>query len=289
MKTSRSIYILSTLVIIFAFAQSAAGLFITGGTGPFEFTTLRGETVQMNGRGLYALDTYFKAPLFRGTDALTLFVCVPLLIIGLVICRRGTLRGKLFLPGVLSFFLYNSTSIVMGAAYNDLFLLYIAYFSASFFAFIFALKSVDLNTLSGSISPKVPRKGIAILMFLSGAALLFAWLGDILTPFITGSLPKIASYTTEITYALDLGIITPVCLLAGIQTLRREPAGYLLSPIMMILLIIVGVLMIFQTVFQLSAGVALTPGEIIGKSASFSLLALFALWMTIRYFRAVKE
>lgn len=288
MKNRSSITILSILVGVFAIIQAAAGLFVTGGRDPFEFTSLRGETVLMNGRGIYALDTFFKASLFQGTDAMTLFVGVPLLIIALIYFRKGTLRSQILLTGVLSYFLYNSTSVVMGAAYNNLLLVYIAFFSLSLFAFIVSINSIDLEKLTCSISDGFPRKGTGILLIFTSVALLAAWLGDILTPLITGSLPKIASYTTEITYALDLGIITPVCLLAGIQTLRRKPAGYLLSPIMMILLIIVGVLMIFQTVFQLSAGVALTPGEIIGKSASFTLLAFFALWMTIRYFRAIK-
>lgn len=265
------------------------GLFMTGGTVPFEFTTLRGETVLMNGTGLYALDTFFKTPILRGTDALTLFVCVPLLVIALVIYRRGTLRGKLFLTGILSFFLYNSVSVVTGVAYNDLFLLYIVYFSASLFAFILSMQSIDLKALSASASPKLPRKGIAILLFVAAAALLFAWLGDILTPLITGSLPKIASYTTEVTYAVDLGIIAPVCIIAGTMLLRRNDAGYLLAPILLIMLAIVGLMVSLQTFFQLSAGIALTPGELIGKAGSFMILAAISTWFIVRFFKNVEE
>ena len=243
----------------------------------------------MSGQGLYALDTFFKAPIFRGTDALTLFVCVPLLVIALILYRGGTMRGKLFLTGILSFFLYNSISIAMGVTYNNFFLLYIFYFSVSLFAFFLATQSIDLNTLSASISPGLPRKGIAILLFVAAAALLFAWLGDILTPLFTGSLPKVTSYTTDVTYAVDLGVIAPVCIIAGIQLLRREAAGYLLASILLIMLAVVGLMVSLQTFFQLSAGIALTPGELIGKAGSFMLLAVIAIWFVVRFFKSVEE
>jgi hypothetical protein len=289
MKISKAVIILSILVGIFAIAQSAAGLFISGGPGPFEFTTLRGETVLMSGQGLYALDTFFKAPIFRGTDALTLFVCVPLLIIALILYRGGTMRGKLFLTSILSFFLYNSISVAMGVTYNNFFLLYIFYFSVSLFAFFLAAQSIDLKALASSVSPGFPRKGIAILLFVAAAALLFAWLGDILTPLFTGSLPKVTSYTTDVTYAVDLGVIAPVCIIAGIQLLRRKDAGYLLSSILLMMLAVVGLMVSLQTFFQLSAGITLTPGELIGKAGSFILLAVIATLFIVRFFKSVEE
>jgi hypothetical protein len=57
-----------------------------------------------------------KAPIFRGTDAVTLFVSVPLLALSFLLYRRGSLRGALLLVGVLGFFLYYSASL----AFSDL-------------------------------------------------------------------------------------------------------------------------------------------------------------------------
>ena len=175
-------------------------------------------------------------------------------------------------------------------AYNNLFLLYVAYFSASLFAFILAFNAIDRQDLAARLSAgRLPRRGIAALMFVSGAALLFAWLGDILTALFAGTVPDIASYTTEVSYVFDLGIITPLLALTGILILRRAQIAYLLSALMLILLAIVGPMVASQSVFQLLAGISLTPAQFIGKAGSFMVLALFAIWLTARLFQDVKE
>jgi hypothetical protein len=289
MKNKTSVTLLSILTGLLAAFQSGFGLFSTGGSGPFPFTTLHGETVQMNGQGIYFYDTYFKAPIFRGTDAVTLFVGIPLLVIGLMLYRRGSLRGGLLLAGILAYFLYNSASVALGAAYNNLFLVYIATFSASLFAFLHAYSAVDTGDLSARTAPGVPRRGMAILMFVSALALLAAWLGDILTPLFQGGVPGIDSYTTEVTYAFDLGIIVPVSVLTGVLLLRRDPRGTLPAAIMLVVLAVVGLMVTSQTVFQMQAGITLTPGQFIGKAGSFMVLAAVAVGLLVRLFRGIKE
>ncbi len=289
MKISKPLFILSILTGILALIQSGVGLFYQGGSGPFPFTTLHGETVQMNGQGIYHFDTFFKAPIFRGTDAVTLFLCVPLLAIAIWAYSRGTLRGKLFLTGILSYFAYNSASVTLGVAYNNLFLEYIAYFSASLFAFGLAVISIDLTDLAARVSPRVPKRGIAILLFVAGGAVLFAWLTDLIGWLQPGVIPGVTSYTTEITHAIDLAIIAPLCFLTGIQILRRASFSYLTASILLILLIMIGVVVSIQSVFQLSAGIDLPIGLIVGKTATFVILALFALGLVIRLFRCIND
>jgi hypothetical protein len=289
MKASKFVVVLSILTGLLALIQSGAGLFWQDDGSPFPFTTLHGQTVQMYGQGIYRYDTYFKAPILRGTDFLTLCICIPLLVIAILLYRRGSLRGGLLLNGVLAFFLYNSASIALGAAYNNLFLVYIAYFSAGLFAFILAFRSIDVQVLSSHITSGLPHRGTAALMYLSGVALLFAWLGDILGPLMQGGVPAIASYTTEVTYVFDLGVIVPVAFLSGLLILRRAPLSYLLAAIMLIMLAIVGLMVTTQTIFQLLAGISLTTGEFIGKSGSFMLLALIAIGLIFRFFRNVSE
>lgn len=289
MKKQPALSWLIPLTGILALIVAGVGLFWQNGGGPFPFITLHGETVQMSGQGIYAYDTYFKAPIFRGTDAVTLFVGIPLLLAAALLYRRGSLRGGILLAGVLSYFLYNSASMALGVAYNNLFLVYTAYFSASLFAFGLACRSIDLQVLSSHVSAGLPRRGIAVLMFVSGLALMAAWLIDIVAALVQGRVPAIASYTTEVTYAIDLGIITPLTVLAGIQILRRAPVSYLLAPIMLILLAIIGLVVAAQTVSQSLAGITLSVGEFIGKAGSFMTLAGFAAWLLVRFFRSLSE
>lgn len=292
MKTSRALIIVTILAGLLAVIQAGAGLFFQDGGAPFPFTTLRGESVQMNGQGLYRYDTAFRAPIFRGTDAVTLFGAVPLLAAALFVYRKGSLAGQVFLPGVLSYFLYNSASVALGVAYNNLFLVYIAYFSASLFAFALACIEIDYRALSERVSGGqnargLPARGMAALMFLSGAALLYCWLPELVHWMRPGAIPGIASYTTEVTHVLDLGVIAPAAVLAGVLALRRSPAGYLMSAIILVLLAIIAVVLLGQTIFQISAGFILPPGVYIGKNGSFMLLSLFAVWLIARFYRGL--
>ncbi len=223
MKISRFAVILSLLTGILALIQSGVGLFWQDGGSPFSFTTLHGQTVQMYGQGLYHYDTFFKAPILRGTDAVTLFICIPLLVIAVWWYARGSLRGGLLLAGVLAYFLYNSASLALGVAYNNLFLVYVSSFSTSLFALVLTLRSIDAQALAGRLNGGFPRRGIAALLFVAGLAVLVAWLSDILAALFSGGVPAIASYTSDVTYVIDLGLITPLCFLSGIQILRRAP------------------------------------------------------------------
>lgn len=284
MKPTKTLIFLAILTALFAVIQSGAGLFWQAEGSPFDFTTLHGEVVKIYGQGIYRYDTYFKAPINRGTDAVTLFLAVPLMTAGLLLYSRGSLRGLLLMTGVLSYLLYNAASVVLGTAYNNLFLAYTVYFSASLFAFIMAFQSVNRGELVSRLSTGVPRKGIAALLFLSAAGLLAAWLPDIIGAALQGTAPAIASYTTEVTYAIDLGIIVPASILAGTLILRRAPLGYLLSSTLLILLVIIGVVVTSQSVFQSLADIDLPIQVFVAKAASFMILALIAVGLLVPMF-----
>lgn len=277
MKRNPALNYLIPLLILAAFIATGVGLFWQGGEGPFSFTSLHGKTVQMYGRGIYQFDTHFRAPLFRGTDAVTLFFAIPLLIFAFDLYRKGSLRGTIFQVGVLAYFLYNSASMALGVAYNPLFLVYIIYFSASFFSFILAFFSIDFEKLPNHIASGYPRLGVAIFLFFAGLSV-FVWLSEILVPLFQGVYPAgLDSYTTEITYVIDLGIIPPVCYLAGFLVLRNSPYGYLLAALMIILNAFVGLVVISQTVFQYLDGIVLTTGQYIGFVGVFAVMGSIAI------------
>jgi hypothetical protein len=278
------------LIIVLTFVTAGVGLFYRAGSGPFPFTTVHGETVRMAGQGIYFHDTLFTASLSWGTDLVTLFICVPLLALFAWLYHRGSLRGGILLTGVLAYFLYYGASLGLGTAYNRLFLVYIGLFSASLYAVILAFTAFDLNSLAERISLRAPRRGMAIFMIVVGLALALIWLSDAVTAAIANRPPAgLGPYTTVVTYTLDVGIIAVACILAAIQLLRRAPLGYLLAAILNIMLVLVAAMVIGQTVMQLRAGVPLTAGEIIGKSASFVVMGGVALWLTIELLRNVSD
>ena len=78
MKTSKAVVWLSVLIAVLALVAASIGLFWRDEGSPFSFTTLRGQTVWMYGRGLYRHDTLFIGAGNKGQDTVTLALGLPL-------------------------------------------------------------------------------------------------------------------------------------------------------------------------------------------------------------------
>ena len=289
MKISNTLTILSLLVALSAAVYAGIGLFSSGGEGSFEFTTLHGETVEMYGQGIYRNDAAFRAPIFRGTDAVTLFICVPVLLLALAWYRRGSLRGGLLLTSMLAYFLYNSASLGFGAAYNNILLLYIASFSLSLFALVIAIQNIDLQTLATRTSARLPRRWIAVFLFLAGMSVM-VWLIEIIGALASNGVPaNLGPYSTESTYLLDLGIILPAAYLAGILVLRRSPWGTLLASILITVNITIGLVVASQSIMQALDGIILKPAEYAAYVAPFVTLSLIAMGLIVSIQRNISD
>ena len=180
---------------------------------------------------------------------------------------------------------------MFSAAFNSLFLVYTALFSASFFAFVYAITGVSPHFLADHLSSTVPRRGTAVFLFVTGLGVLFIWLSEIIGPLLQGQVPAeaLGPYTTMVTHALDMAIIAPATMLTGVYLLRREPIGYLLAVPLLILCTLIGVVVIAQTVFQTIAGMTLPIGAYIGLVGSWVVLGAFAIWLTVAFFRSLSE
>ena len=143
---SKVLYYLVFMVAALSVVAAATGVFYTTGGAPFEVVNQYGETIIIYGDGIYAHDSYFKAPIFRGTDLVVLMVGVPLLLMATILdIRKRSLKTSLLLTSLLSLFLYYAISIAFGVTYNSLLLIYIALFSASLFGLILAMIRIDYN------------------------------------------------------------------------------------------------------------------------------------------------
>lgn len=286
MKTSKSVVWLSWLIAGLALLAASIGLFWRDGGSSFPFTTLRGETVQMYGQGLYRYESVSMAAQVRAGDLVTLVLGIPLLVASTLFYQHGSLRGALLLTGTLGYFLYTYASMSMLAAYNSLFLVYVVVFSTSLFAFVLAFRSIDLESLPEHFSLRLPHRGIAAFLFVVGLFLLVAWLGLIGGPLIQGAAPAVLeSYTTLVIQALDLGVIVPVAFLAGTLLLRRTPMGYLLASVILMKLLTMGTAVSAMVVGQLLAGIPLSIAEIV----AFPLLTLVGIGVTVVLLRNISD
>jgi hypothetical protein len=227
-------------IFVLVLISTLAGLWPAEGQ-PYPLTNFRSEQVTINARGLYYWDTVSSVAQMQANDLVTLVVGLPLLAVSFWLAWRGSLRGRRLLTGTLGFSLYTYMSMCFGTAYNVLFLVYVALFSLSLYAFILSMMSFDLNTLPAHFSAKLPRGWMAGLLFFAAAFLALAWLGRIAATFTPGAVPALENVTSMFIQAMDLGLIVPLCVLAGILLLRRSAWGYLLASVGMLKFVTMGI------------------------------------------------
>jgi hypothetical protein len=287
MKVEKSVLFLSVLIAIGAAVAAGMGVFSTGGGGPFPFTTVHGDTVMMHGSGLYRYDSVSGAAQVRGNDVVVLALGIPLLLVSAFLAMRGSLRGLLLLIGTLGFFLYTYTSLAFLVAYNPLFLLYVALFSMSLFAFVISLVRIDTKALAARFSPAMPRVPVAIFLFIIGLFLLMNWVGRLILPtLMAGSVPQeLESYTTLVIQALDLGLIVPAAFITGILLLQRKAVGYLLASVVLVKGVTMSAGIAAMIIGMLLAGVNMALVEVL----MFPVIGLVCVVMTVLVLRSVED
>lgn len=286
MKHNALLIRLSILIALLALVAAALGLLGQGNGAPQAFITARGESVQLYGHGLYRYDSVNGASQMMGQDAVTLILAVPLLVVAILLTRKGLLRGRLLLTGALGYFLYTYASMAFLTAFNALFLLYVALFSLSLFAFILALSGLDPEFVTRQVGEGFPRTGIIVLMFALAAFLTVAWLGRIRSVMqgVAGA-NGLESYTTLVIQALDLGVIVPTALLTAVLLLKKNAWGYTLSSVLLFKAALFGAALIAMIVSQTLAGVPLEPVV----SALFVVIILVSVFLTFRMMRSIRE
>lgn len=289
-RPSRVVVLLSAAIAVLALVAAAGGLLREGGDGRTSFTTLRGETVELYGEGLYRHDTIFRAGANRGSDVVTLLLGVPLLLLSLRLHRRASLRGTLLLTGALTWFLYLYSSLALGAAYNGLFLVYVALLSASLGALVLTFMSLDAEGVRASFAGRLPHRRIGLFLLACGVVTAGAWLAPLVASLAQGEPPGLLeSYATMVTDALDLAVITPACIVAGVLLLRRNPTGYLVGMPLLVLVAFLAPMMAAQTVMQLDAGYSFTTGQVVGIIGSFGAISLLGAWVAAVVLRCAGE
>jgi len=209
---------------------------------------------------LYQYDTVNSSSQEVGQDVVTLILGVPLLIVGIVLARKGSLRGQLLLTGGLGYFLYTYGAMSFLTAFNPFFLIYVALFSLSLFAFILALSGLNPDEVMNRVSEKFPRRTIAAYFIIVAAFLSLAWLGLVVPPIFTGRPPAgLESAITMVIQVLDLGVIVPTSLITAVLLLKKHAWGYALSSVVLLKILTMGTALIAMIISQRMAGVAIDP------------------------------
>jgi hypothetical protein len=284
MKNQSTLRYLIPLIGLLALLAASMGLFYQTPGQPYAFTSHRGETVMINGHGLYYYDTVSSAAQEQGNDIVTVFVALPILAIFTWLAWRGSLRGQLLLTGTVGFFLYTYMSMSMLTSFNPLFLVYVAIFALSLYAFILCMMSFDLATLPQQFSARLPRGWIAGLLFVIGGFLSLAWLGKVVPPIWQNQTAALENTTTFVIQAMDLGLIVPLAILSGILLLRRSAWGYLLASVFVMKAIALGLAVSAMSINMTLAG---TPDSL-AIMVPFLVITILNLLAAVSLLRNVK-
>ena len=286
MKYQKTISILVLGIILLSFVASVIGIFSNQGNGQYAFLTLHGDTVSIYGRGLYHYDSITVVSQGIAQDIVTLFLGIPLLIISLLLARKGLIKARLLLTGTLGYFLYTYISYTFLWMFNPFFLIYVLLMSASFFAFTLSMMSFDIELMSTSFKEKLPVKFIGGFQIFFAVAIGLMWLGKIVPSLMNGTTPTgLEQYTTLVIQGIDLGFVVPVAFVSGILILKRKNFGYLLSSVIITKGFTMGAAITAMVIGQAAAGVQMSFLEIL----IFPLFSVMFAWCMVLILKNVKE
>jgi len=234
----KPISILVCLIIILAIAATTIGIFSIDGRGQYEYTSIRGKTIIIYGKGLYKDMSAEVAPQGIAQDCVTLFIAIPLLIFSFFNAGKESLKSKYLLAGTLGYFLVTYLFYTVMGMYNVMFLPYIILMGASFYSFILIILSFDTNGLQNSFNPSAPVKTTGGFLIFSSIVIGLLWLSIIVPPLLNGTIIPLQAehYTTLIVQGLDLGILLPGAFISGVLLIKRKRFGYLFAPVYFVFL-----------------------------------------------------
>lgn len=282
----KSHILLSGTIFVLVLVATSTGIFYQTPGSRFEYTTVRGEYVVFQGSGLYRYDP--ARFVLEGVvwDAINLLIGLPLFAVAIYQSQRNSLRGRLLLSGLLFYFFYVYIMAMTGYAFNRLFLIYVAIFALSAVAFFINLHGIDVARLPAKVSDRFPRRLFIGFTFVASGILTFLWIGRIIPIMVTDQFPsESAGLTTLVSQGIDLGIVVPLMLSAGILLWRRSPWGFLLTGVSL------GYgLMMSITLPAFIVAPLIQDGKInFIEAIPFSVISLAGLYLVVQFYRNVRD
>ena len=273
------------LIVIFSSIAACLGIFSSKGPGSYNYESIHGKSVEIYGKGIYQHMSADVAVQGIAQDYITLFAGVPLLLISLIGFRKGSLRSKFILTGIMAYFFVTYLFYTAMSMYNYLFLLYLVLLSLSFFALLVLLLSFNLNNLASSFSKKAPCRLTGGFLILNSVIIALLWLSIIVPPLIDGSIfpSALEHYTTLIVQGFDLSLLLPLAFVSGLLLIKKRPSGYLAGTTYIVFL---SVLMTVLTAKIIA--MALNDVNVVPAIFIIPVINLTAIFLAVLLIRGIK-
>ena len=234
-RIRRIAYGLSAAVAVLMVVASAVGLFVDG---------------------LYQDGAWAREAL-RGGDLSTLLLVAPVLVWSLILSIRGSLPARAAWIGALAYGIYNYAYYAFGAPFNDIFLLHIALLTLSIWATALAVASLDVRAVAAAFRVGRAARWVGGFLVLVGSILGWLWVFLAIRFAVTGELmADIPADGIHLVFAIDLSLLVPALVVAGVLLWRRAAIGVVFGAVMTVMGVLYQVNLLVAGVFQANADVA---------------------------------
>jgi hypothetical protein len=228
--------------------------------------------------GLLVPGFYRDAPTWvsqaRGQDLVTLLVGAPLLVVGLIGARRGSVRCLLLWLGAVGYMAYAYATYAFATHFNLLFLVYVLNFGLAVYALVFGLIRLDAGRLRCAFSPHAPTRLVAAALVVMGILTALLWFGQDVLALLAGGVPSDvteAGLLTNPIHVLDLALVLPAAVLTGVLLARRRPWGFVLGAYFLVKFTTMGLAIMSMSVFMVADR----------QPLSVPLVVIFAVWTAV--------
>jgi hypothetical protein len=255
---------LSLPIALLALAASLAGVFVD-------------ET--------YAKETENWAGQAVGQDIANL-VAYPVMLLLALAAGRGSVRAYLAWTGVVAYSAYTFAIYAFAVNFSRLFLVYVAVFGLSVYALIGGLSALDPALVRSRFGRRTPIRSTAVLLIGIGSMFYLLWLSEVVGAIVSNETPAAtveAGLMTSPVHVLDMGVLLPAAIAAGVLLLRRRVWGHVLAPTVLGALVFISVGIVAAMVvlaergLEASAGVGLVIG----------VLTVVEVVVLVRFLRAI--
>lgn len=208
---------------------------------------------------VYARESASWAAQGSGQDLVSLFVAAPALAISAWYVSQRSVRALMVWLGVLIYVVYSYLMYAFFVHFGPIFPLYVATLGLSSYALAGAAASIDLQELRELWPPNFRLRSVSVFLIFIAVAFGLMWLAAIVRALASGSAPEgVAEIGLPVNpvHVLDLALLLPLALVAGVAHWRRRAFGLLFATPLLVFFILIDCAIIAMTFFMRARGVA---------------------------------
>lgn len=171
-------------------------------------------------------------------------VVFPIMITLAVLALGGSLRAHLAWLGTLVFSVYSYAIYAFDIHFGPLFPTYVAVLGLSTYALAGGIAAIDLDDVRRRVDPRSSVRLPAWYLIVTGVVVYGLWLSQDLAHMLAGGQPQSlldVGLPSNPVHVLDMAFLLPACIAAGALLRRRRPLGYVLGPVLLVALALLGI------------------------------------------------